>query len=342
VGKDDGAKIQGAIAAGRPARATMNVSASLRPAQGRNVLAYLPGTDPSGAYVMVGAHYDTWATGSSDNGTGVAAMLEMADRLGSALQRRLGVLFVGFDAEELGLFGAYDFLRKHIIVDNEPMLGFINLETPADGPPGGLRAIASTNGSPIAPAASEVGLNQLYPLAAGLDQVPSLFGGLIPADVQGMYWHGLQGMTTYCDSDYYHTVEDTPDKVDTEFLARVSLALYDALGALDDEPVQSFQVRDEKVWNPTVSTAPAADGGLDVAVSALDVDGLPQPGAQIRVWVNVDDFTRVFEETVTADEAGKAAVQVPAAALGEGKGGRWLHMTAGRAYPLSERMIPLP
>jgi hypothetical protein len=343
VGKDDGAKIQQALAAGQPTTAVLGVTASLRPAQGRNVIGYLPGTDPSGAFIMVGAHYDTWSVGATDNGTGVAAMLELAERVGAAPARRLGVMFVGFDAEELGLLGAYDFLRKHVIVNNEPMLGFINLEMPAGGPKGGgMRAIASTNGGPIAPAADESGLTTLYPFAPGLEVVPSLFGGIIPTDVQGMYWHGLQGLTTYCETDYYHTVEDTPDKVDTEFLARVTLALYDALGVLDDEPVQSFRVHDEKVWDPTITTAAVPGAGLDVTVVARDVDGVAQPGAAVQISVHVDDFTRVFEQAATADASGTATVRVPADALAAGQGGRWMHVTAGRTFPLAERVQPLP
>ncbi len=345
IGKEDGAKVQATFAAGKPVHAVLDVAAQVVPAQGRNVIARVPGTDPSGAYLMIGAHYDTWHAGSTDNGTGVAVLLELAERLAAAPPGRLGVVLVGFDAEELGLFGGYDYLRRHVIEAGEPMLGFLNLEMPAGGPPSTLlRAVASTNAGPVKPASDAGGLKALYPLSAGLDSVPLLFGGLIPTDIQGMYWYGLQGMTTYCETDYYHTTQDTPDKIDTAFLARVALSLVDTVKVLDNEPLQSFKVLDPELWAPAHTTSLLPDGSRDVTVTAKDASGVPQPGAFVRVWVDVDDFTRSFEQTVTTDANGVATVRVPAAALsaGEGKGSRWLHFTTGETYPLAERLERLP
>ncbi|HEU4410246.1 MAG TPA: M28 family peptidase [Polyangiaceae bacterium] len=342
VGKDDGAKVLAALGAGKAVRAVLDVAAAVHPAEGRNVIARLPGTDPSGAYLLVGAHYDTWHVGSTDNGTGVAALLELARSLAAGPARRLGVVLVGFDGEELGLFGGYDYLRRHVVVGAEPMLAFLNLEMPAGGPPSNLlRAVASTGGGPLNASSAEAGLGDHYTLA-GLELVPALFGGLVPTDIQGMYWYGLQGLTTYCETDYYHTTADTPDKIDTEFLARGVGALLGTMRALDDEPVQSFGVLDPQLWNATLISAPAPGGALDVTVTAKDSAGVLQPGAKVRVWVDVDDFTRVFDQNVVADAGGVATVRVPASALAAGEGKRWLHATAGVTYPLSERIRKLP
>jgi peptidase M28-like protein/PA domain-containing protein len=341
VGKDDGAKVKAALAEGKSVRAVLDVQASLHKEEGRNVIAYVPGSDPSGAYLMVGAHYDSWFVGSTDNGTGVAAMLEVAQRVGAAPQRRLGLMFVGFDAEELGLFGAYDFLRKHIVVGNEPVLGLINLEMPAGGMTEGLRAMASTHKGPIAPAGTTGGLGDLYTLSLGLERVPALFGGLIPTDMQGMYWHGVQGLTTYCETEFYHTAADTPDKVDTEFLARASQAIFDTVTSLDDEPIQSFDERDLELWSPNVATSPGPDGSLVVTVTAKDAEGTVQPGAQVRAWLNVDDFSRIYDARATADGAGVATITVPASELAKGDGGRWLQVTVGKTFPLAEVTVPL-
>ena len=51
--------------------------------------------------------------------------------------------------------------------------------------------------------------------------VPALFGGVVPTDIQGAYRWGIPGTSTACDSPWYHTRADTPDKVDDENLARV-------------------------------------------------------------------------------------------------------------------------
>jgi Zn-dependent M28 family amino/carboxypeptidase len=342
IGADDGKKIKDGLAAGQAAHAVIDVAASVTPQTGRNVVARIPGSDPSGAYVVIGAHYDTWFIGSTDNSTGVASLLLLADHLSKGPQRKLGVVLVGYDGEELGLFGGYDYLRKHVIQKNEPMLAFINLEMPGAGAKGtGLRAVAHTNGGPIDPAAKDAKLPELYTTYVGMELVPAQFGGLIPTDIQGMYWYGLQGLTTYCETPYYHTPEDTPDKVDTAFLASAALRLDDLVTSLDSQPIASFNMLDAKLWNPDVMQTKQPNGDLLVQVTAKDATGAPQDKASVRVWLDVDDFTRAFDLTEISGADGKVQVTVPALALGMGKGARYLYVTAGKTYPLSERIYSL-
>lgn len=343
VGKDDGDAILAGIAAGKTAHAVIDVQASLAGASGRNVVARIPGSDPSGAYVVIGAHYDTWQVGSTDNGSGTAVLLELADQLARDTDHRLGITFIGYDGEELGLFGGYDYLRKHVVVGNEPMLAFINLEMPGAGPPGtGLRAVASTSHSPLNDAMTAVNLKEVYTLPVGMEVVPAMFGGLIPTDIQGMYWWGLHGLTTYCETSYYHTDADTPDKIDTPFLAKATLRLADLVREMDGAPIASFGELDPKLWALDVTTADATNGDLEVSVTARDAAGTTKAAAAVRVWVDVDDFTRVADVNGTTDAAGKVTLTIPASALSAGTGGRWLHATGGETYPLAERILPLP
>ena len=91
----------------------------------RNVLSVLPGTDPElkDRFIVIGAHYDhvglgTKRTslggigqihnGADDNASGSAAVLEVAEALAgsSQLDHRRSILFVFWDAEELGLVGS--------------------------------------------------------------------------------------------------------------------------------------------------------------------------------------------------------------------------------------------
>ncbi len=337
VGQDDGQMILDAITAGQLVRAAIDVQAAAVPATGRNVVARLPGAGASGAYLLVGAHYDTWQIGSADNSTGVAAMLEVAEALANRGPRAYGVVFVGYDGEEQGLFGGYDYLRDHVVVAGEPMLAFINFEMPsADA--GGVRALARTNGGPIHDAILATQTDYLFHLYVGMEVVPSIFGGIIPTDIQGMYWWGLQGLSTACDTPYYHTVEDTPEKIDTTYLADSAIHFERALAMLDEVGVAPYQVHDPEVWRiDVVDPDPAA-----LVIQVGDAAGTPQAGAVVTVWVDVDDFTRVHLETVTAGATGQAMVSIPPAALAAGAGSRWLHITAGREYPFAEAILPLP
>jgi hypothetical protein len=79
-----------------------------------NVLARLPGTSGSKA-VMLAAHYDSVAAGpgASDDGMGVAVLLEAARLLRGDGPHRNPVLFLIDDGEEAGLLGAEAFTRDH-------------------------------------------------------------------------------------------------------------------------------------------------------------------------------------------------------------------------------------
>ncbi len=341
VGADDGQRIIDALDASQLVRVAATVSAAAVPATGRNVVGELPGEDASGAYFLVGGHYDTWFTGSVDNTTGVAATLEIAESFAHRGPRSYGVVFVAYDAEEVGLFGGYDFLRRHVVVGGEPLLSFVNFEMPANGPDDGLRALAYTNGAGLYEAITDAETQQLYWFLAGLELVPGLFGGSIPTDIQGLYWYGLQGMTTATQSVWYHTTEDTPDKVDIPFFADAVLRFQQILDTLDQKDLADFDVRDHELWTIDVATTAMGDD-LEVAITVTNADGQPQAGASVRLWVDVDDFTRVYEDTGATDSAGRLTLTVGGDVLAEGSRSRWLHITAADEHPLAEAIEPLP
>ncbi|MFN7973647.1 MAG: M28 family peptidase [Acidobacteriota bacterium] len=336
IGSDDGQVIIDGILAHQVAHATMSVAASVVPLTGYNVVGRIPGTDPSGAYFLLGAHYDTWQIGSADNGTGVSMLCELASELAAQPAPRFGLVFVGFDAEEQGLFGGYDYLRKHVVVGKEPMLAFVNFEIPgSDGT--SIKALARTTASKVDEDVTQADLPDLYNPIVDMALVPQVFGGIIPTDIQGMYWYGLQGLSTACDTPYYHTVEDTPEKIDTRFLAQGALHFRGLLKLADAESGASYLVRDPTVWKIALATVRSA-GQMRCDIVVTDSSGVPQPGATVKLWIDVDDFTRVHSQTATADAQGKCTLFVPGAVLALGQGSRWVHVTAGIKYPLAETM----
>src|SRR5439155_21068961 len=60
----------------------------------------------------------------------------------------------------------------------------------------------------------QAGLGFIYTVYAGLELVAQLLGGIIPTDIQGIYRSGVPTVSTAVNGPYYHTTEDTPDKVD--------------------------------------------------------------------------------------------------------------------------------
>jgi hypothetical protein len=81
-----------------------------------NVVGEIAGTDKADEIVMLGGHFDTWhaATGATDNGVGVAAMMEAMRILkasGVTLRRtvRIGL----WEGEEQGLIGSREYVAAH-------------------------------------------------------------------------------------------------------------------------------------------------------------------------------------------------------------------------------------
>lgn len=338
IGHDDGVALETAITAGKVVRASLAVDGSIAPATGRNVVSKIEGTVP-GAF-LVGAHYDTWYTGSVDNSSGSAALLELAAALSSRAKPRHTIYFVAYDAEEVGLFGGYDFLRDHIVTGSKDVMAFVNLEMPS-AVGGDARAIAYSAAKDVEGSLTAAGMPALYTTYATMELVPALFGGVIPTDIQGMYWFGVQGTTTFCSSPYYHTTADTPDKVDVPFLASSVLAFEDVLGRFDLLDASAFAKRDENLWTADVTTEPAT-GGTKVTVVVHDAAGVAKAAANVNVSVDVDDFTRSFNGQATTDGSGTASLTVPSTATSAGSGNRWLHVTAGPDYPYVESVTKLP
>ncbi|MFP4324010.1 MAG: M20/M25/M40 family metallo-hydrolase [Anaerolineales bacterium] len=103
-----------------------------------NVVMAIQGTDASAGVVMIVAHYDStsenWydgdslAPGANDNGTGVAALLEIA-RLMVQQPHRATLVFVFFAAEETGRQGSEAFVSQYIQAQNIPLVAVINVDS---------------------------------------------------------------------------------------------------------------------------------------------------------------------------------------------------------------------
>jgi carboxypeptidase Q len=89
-----------------------------------NVIAEIPGTDLKDEIVMLGAHIDSWhsGTGATDNAAGSAIILE-AIRLikASGLQPRRTIRLALWSGEEQGLLGSREYVKIHF--GNVPPFG---------------------------------------------------------------------------------------------------------------------------------------------------------------------------------------------------------------------------
>lgn len=81
-----------------------------------NVIAEIPGTDKADEVVMLGAHFDSWhsGTGATDNGAGSAVMMEAVRILkASGVKLRRTVRIGLWTGEEQGLLGSREYVKAH-------------------------------------------------------------------------------------------------------------------------------------------------------------------------------------------------------------------------------------
>jgi len=124
-----------------------------------NVVATLPGKGPDrDKEILLTAHYDSiasheedwkehWneipAPGATDNGSGVAMVLEVA-RILSRYDFDYTIKFIAFSGEELGLFGSRDY-SKHAADRDEPIAAVLNVDMLGHDEDGALDVHVVTN-----------------------------------------------------------------------------------------------------------------------------------------------------------------------------------------------------
>jgi Zn-dependent M28 family amino/carboxypeptidase len=106
---------------------------------GLNIIGEIPGGAKKDEIVMVGAHFDSWAsgTGATDNGAGSAVMIE-AMRILKVLNLKLDrTVRIGlWGGEEEGLFGSRAYVKEHfadpkvirVTPEHGKLSGYFNLD----------------------------------------------------------------------------------------------------------------------------------------------------------------------------------------------------------------------
>ena len=123
VARDHYARIVRLLEAGRPARLSVSLAAHLErgSATGYNVVAEIPGTDPTlgPEVVMLGGHLDSWhaGTGATDNAAGCAVVMEVLRILHAVGARPRRTIRIGlWDGEEptADYAGSVGYVRRHL------------------------------------------------------------------------------------------------------------------------------------------------------------------------------------------------------------------------------------
>jgi hypothetical protein len=208
--------------------------------------------------IVIGAHYDSalGAVGADDNGSGVAALLELA-RFLKAVQPAQGleVRLVFYVNEELPWFGTDKMgsyvHSKSLARESSEVVAMLSLETIgwfSDAPqsqryPFPFSLFYPSTGDFIAFVANLRSRSLMHRVIGSFRRSASFpsEGGAAPEFIPGVDWsdqwaYWKFGWPAVMVTDtapfrypYYHTLRDTPEKLDYERLARVVKGLEDVL-----------------------------------------------------------------------------------------------------------------
>lgn len=199
----------------------------------RNLLALLPGTDPTLAQevILVGAHYDHVGygnrsnsfgpfgyihNGADDNASGTACLLELVDAFAALPTRpRRSILFALWDGEEKGLLGSQHWLAHPTLprqrlrfAFNVDMVGRLrddHVEVLGSRTAAGLRQVVSRQN-----ADENLQLDFSWEMKANSDHHP-FFAASVPVL---MFHTGLH--------DDYHRPSDDVERIQSDGIARVT------------------------------------------------------------------------------------------------------------------------
>lgn len=217
------------------------VDVSLVETESQNVVALLPGTDETlkNEYIVVGAHYDHLGmggpgsgsravdtvavhNGADDNASGVAAVIELAEKAARSKNFKRSIIFAAFGAEEMGLVGSKAFVQSPP-VETDKMKGMFNFDM--IGRMDSVSNALSVGGTKTAAETEEL-LNRLNP---GF-QLAFSEEGIGPSDHASFYLQNIPVffISTGAHSDY-HTPTDDAELINFEGIKKVTEYSYSLL-----------------------------------------------------------------------------------------------------------------
>ena len=211
----------------------------------RNVLGRIPGT--SDRIVLLGSHYDTKVgiepfEGANDSGSSTGLLLELAKELLATAPHPAEIRFAFFDGEECrehyapndGFHGS-EYLAETMAADGslERIQAMILMDMVGDRD---LTMTVPRNGDPdlgvlLFASARTEGVRKyfrLFPFTVGDDHEAFLKRGVPAIDLIDFHFGSAPGL-----NDYWHTPEDSMDKLSADSLrivGRVVLRMVDELG----------------------------------------------------------------------------------------------------------------
>lgn len=219
---------------------------------GKNVVATLPGKgELSDEVLVLNAHYDTIkdTSGAIDDGSGTVAVMAAAYAL-SQYEFNRTIKFIAFSGEEIGLLGARAYVNE-IYEDDPDLLVQFNLDGgigyATTGPHGNIIQLASTVDA-IWICEEIKSINKDYDIDFNIRYYRKIEPGgprSYTSDFYDFVLHGYEAIAFWGSEDYpyWHTSEDTYDKVNLSYLTDTTKLIVASLAHMADIEVYYPQIK---------------------------------------------------------------------------------------------------
>lgn len=213
--QEDGLYIKGLLEDGNTVTLSMVSECSIDYGTSQNVVGTLEASrgNKSHGTIVIGAHMDCVDTpGANDNASGVATMLEAA-RILSEEKLAYDIEFAAFGAEEIGLVGSYQYLDNLSEEEFNDIVAMINMDMVGVGEAIGVMTVEEDAESFVADLAEVYLDNFGYPYDRSTSS---------SSDHEGFELSGIPSVfLDYHEDPYYHTDEDSLDKIDKDNLYKI-------------------------------------------------------------------------------------------------------------------------
>lgn len=276
--------------------------------QGRNVVAML---DKAGAHtVVIGAHYDHLGmggagslyrgeeaaihNGADDNASGVALMLNLAQRL-LVQQTNNNYIFIAFSGEEMGLLGS-GYWAKNPTIDASKLNFMINMDMVGRLNEEKALAVHGIGTSPLFKqtvfANNEAGF-----------RIAEHESGVGPSDHTSFYLIDVPVLHFFTGQhDDYHKPSDDADKVNTEGMKLISDYLISILMDLDDEGKLAFKkTKDESEEVPRFKVGLGVVPDYLFSGEGMRIDGVSEDKPAQKAGLFKGDIVKKMDTTQITD-----------------------------------------
>ena len=212
---------------------------------GRNVAGFID--NGAETTVIIGAHYDHLGygahgslysgepaihNGADDNASGVAVMLQLAEKLKNACKNN-NYLFIAFSGEERGLWGS-NFFTKEPTLNLDDVNYMINMDMVGRLNDENTLAINGTGTSPV-------WKESLESLSNGRFKLVVSESGVGPSDHTSFYLKDIPVLHFFTGQhDDYHKPTDDVEKVNFEGMNQIGNYIFNLISELDDDGELEF------------------------------------------------------------------------------------------------------